>query len=229
MSIFDDIAGIAGDVIGGISTSNAAGDEKDALKKEIKFLKESRDLANQRADEARDKALAIYQPFAAQAQPAINYQRGVMAQPPGQMTGSQQIGLEDLIRTGKNNLAAGGLLGAGRAGQSVLMDAIRRYTAGAIDTNTGRSDVAASNLGNMGYNAGVGQANANIGAANTVGQNTMSAADKLAGVTGQIGDVNAAKTQAFGSLGGDALAGIAGLISRAAGRPEQYLPSTGSI
>lgn len=130
--------------------------------------KQANDKALKEAEAARAAGVAKALPYLQTGIDAgdaadLNLQ-GTMGLDPNSLTPSQQIGLEDTLRIGQQNLAAGGLRGAGRAGQAVLNDAARRYKAGAVDTNQGRADAATSTLAGQGASARAGAANLEAGA-----------------------------------------------------------------
>ncbi len=89
----------------------------------------------------------------ADAQPATDYLRRIIAQDPYQMTPGQLTGQEDALRDARNRVASGGLRGAGRAGAAVVNEASRRFTDSATSQNIARGDAAASQLSGQGYGA----------------------------------------------------------------------------
>lgn len=89
----------------------------------------------------------------ADAQPATDYLRRIIAQDPYQLTPGQLTGQEDALRDARNRVASGGLRGAGRAGAAVVNEASRRFTDRATSQNISRADTAAAQLSGQGYGA----------------------------------------------------------------------------
>jgi hypothetical protein len=217
MSIWDSLisagGSIAGGLIQGAANKNAADAQKDALKRQIKFLKESRDLANQRLDASKAAALGILSPYQAVGQPAIGYQQAAMNQDPSQLTPSQQLALEDLQRRINNNQAVGGLRGAGRAGAAAFDDATRRYMASAYDENQRRADTAANTLTNIGYGAGRAASNAELGVGTQEAGNITSTGSQVGNALANIGSAQGNAISANGSIASDTLGAIAQLLT----------------
>lgn len=96
------------------------------------------------------------------------------------LTTQQQLGRDDLMRSGTATLAASGLRGAGRAGIAALTDADNRYVANARAANdatdlTARQtaqqtqNAARTGLANVQASAGTAKANTAIGAGTQIG------------------------------------------------------------
>ncbi len=133
----------------------------------------------------------------ADAQPATDYLRRVIAQDPYAMTPGQTSGHEDTLRDARNRVASGGLRGAGRAGAAVVNEASRRFTDRATSQNIARGDAAASQLSGQGYSA-AGQA---AGLQANTGINVGSAAVPRADVGATADVANAAlKGSVIGTL-----------------------------
>lgn len=92
------------------------------------------------------------------------------------LTTQQEMGRDDLLRTGQAMLASTGLRGAGRAGVGTVLDSMARYHAQARDANDaanraakvgarGSADAAKTGLATIRANAGTAKANTEIGAA----------------------------------------------------------------
>lgn len=67
----------------------------------------------------------------------------------GTLTPQQEIGREDMLRSGRNLLAASGMRGTGRGGVTALLDSDRRFVADAQATNQNRADQARSGLASV--------------------------------------------------------------------------------
>lgn len=128
------------------------------------------------------------------------------------LTTQQQMGRDDLLRTGKAALASSGLRGAGRAGIGTVLDSMGRYDAQARDTTDaanraakvnarGSADAATTGLATIKANAGTAKANTEIGASS---QNAA-----VLGNSGQNQSQYAAKS---GAIGGEALSSSAQLL-----------------
>lgn len=129
------------------------------------------------------------------------------------LTTQQQLGRQDLVRTGQAALASSGLRGAGRAGIGTLVDSLARYDAGARDATDGANrvartqartsaDAARTGLATVRANAGTAKANTEIGVGS---QNAANLSN-----TGQtLGNLSVASGQEAGSLA-SSLAKLAG-------------------
>lgn len=225
---FTSLIPVVGDLIGGFIGSSANDDAakmaKKALDKQIKFQRESRDLAIARLNEAVAKAGEIYDPYMRQGAAGEQYLLETLGQPEGMMTEAQRIGLEDLTRQTRNNLAVSGLRGAGRAGQAVLADAQRRYTADAEAVNRARRDAAAAALHGTGFSAAAGRANAEMGTGSNVAQTITGAGNSIGNALAQIGQEQAAARIGSGNIWGETIGAISGAITDFAkrGRGSRY-------
>lgn len=191
---------LGGAIIGGLANSSAASSSTSANKKALKA-----------AEAARAAGVAKALPYLSTDINAgdaadLNLQ-GTMGQDPNRLTPSQQIGLEDTIRIGQQNLAAGGLRGAGRPGQSVLDDSVRRFKAGAVDTNQQRADAATSTLASRGSTA-------RSGAANIVSGAGSADANDILNVGMGNGNTEANATTSTGNLAASTLGGISAFLSK---------------
>lgn len=184
MSLFGDIAdgigsffnsgtgkaatSIAGTALGMIGNENAADTVAQGNRDALAY-QEQRD-AQARADllASKGEAVGALSPIVQAGQPARSYLQGQITNDYTKLTPMQQIGLEDLNRTGENNLSVSGMRGAGYGGQAVLADQDRRYLANAYDTNRARSDAAAGTLNNQGFSATQGTANADLGTGSNI-------------------------------------------------------------
>jgi hypothetical protein len=109
-----------------------------------------------------------------------------MTADPSVLTPAQQLSLDDTIRIGRNNLSAGGLRGAGRAGQAVLNDAVRRTKADAFTTNQARSDQAVNTLAARGANARSSAANIETGTSGANAGNIINTGNDIADTSGAL-------------------------------------------
>lgn len=244
MGIFSDIgdlfSGVSGgdliqvgaDLVGGLIKADSIGDAVDASKAasrdQIRYLEESRDLAIQKFEEARDRGLAdldagtlaalrslglgetearaMYRDLLSTTQPGVDYLSRVVASDPSRLTQAQQIGLEDLNREIDAHLASSGLRGAGRAGQAIKADQNRRYIAESIERNENRRDAASRALAPSNLSARAGEIAL-----------TTDAATRRAALEEAQG-VNRANTQTgAGARSGSALTGLADNASAALG------------
>ena len=133
----------------------------------------------------------------ADAQPATDYLRRIIAQDPYAMTPGQTTGHEDTLRDARNRVASGGLRGAGRAGAAVVNEASRRFTDRATSQNISRADTAAAQLSGQGYGATSQAAGYDVGTGQRVGAGAVPSAD----VGAQANVANAAlKGSVIGTL-----------------------------
>lgn len=180
----------------------------------------TKQAATGQLDQGTGTARDIYQQQQQIGSPALNYLQSLVAADASKLTPSQQIGQEDLIRSTQNNLATSGLRGAGRAGQAVLSDSIRRYVAGALDQNEARRGAAATALSQIGVGGANNQAALEarrgtqgadlelgygrdvVGALNTLGtgtqQDILSAGTADAGFATQLGGIEAKRARDSG-------------------------------
>jgi hypothetical protein len=131
------------------------------------------------------------------------------------LTTQQQMGQDDLLRSGQAMLASTGLRGAGRAGVGTVLNSMGRYNAAARDATDGANraakvgarssaDAATTGLATIKANAGTAKANTEIGAAS---QN--------AAVLGNQGQAQQQYAVGSGRLGGEALSSSAQLVGNA--------------
>lgn len=196
-----DFAGTIGSGIIG-AVGNAVGQSKSSAKSS-KALKDY--LKRQEASKVA--AMGYLQPDAEAGGNADLMVASRMTADPSRRNPSQEIAREDLIRTGRSNLSAGGLRGAGRAGQAVLDDSVRRFDAGVYDANQGRSDAAANLLSQRGAAARSGLANIESGTGSSMAGNVLDAGSSDAS---QTGDYWASQA----NLLGQTLGAVAGLARR---------------
>lgn len=190
------VGNLIGGALAGRGASNAADIAGETARRQEAELRE----AKARGIAAIDKGTADY---AGTIAPLMT-ERPIMMPTFQGLTQQQQIGRDDLLRDGRATLASSGLRGAGRAGVGVMMDQVRRYTAGARDQNDaanraartaarGGADAARAGLASVQANAGTAKANTEIGAGS-----------QMAGVIGGAGNAQAnlaAQTgQMFGNL-----------------------------
>ena len=132
------------------------------------------------------------------------------------LTTQQEMGRDDLLRTGQAMLASTGLRGAGRAGVGTVLDSMARYNAQARDANDaanraakvnarGSADAATTGLATIRANAGTAKANTEIGAAS---QN--------AAVLGNQGQAQQQYAQRAGDIGGNMISSSAQLLRNTA-------------
>lgn len=132
------------------------------------------------------------------------------------LTTQQQMGRDDLLRSGKAALASSGLRGAGRAGIGTLMDSLGRYDASARDATdaanriarqTARSsaDAARTGLATVQANAGTAKANTEIGVGSQNAANLTNQGNALGNIAVQSGQEAGNLASGIGNLAGRTL------------------------
>lgn len=111
---------------------------------------------------AESQVNQMYDPYVSSGLEAQQMAVQLMGLDPSQLTPSQQIIRERLIRDSNANMMASGLRGAGRAGLAAQNEAIATQDAQFHDENQRRKDAAMSSLMNTGFNA-TGQVASNVG------------------------------------------------------------------
>jgi hypothetical protein len=129
------------------------------------------------------------------------------------LTRQQQMGRQDLIRTGQAALASSGLRGAGRAGVGTLLNSVARYDAGARDATDGANrvakqaarssaDAARTGLATVQANAGTAKANTEIGVGSQNAANLTNQGQTLGNIAVQSGNTAADMATNIGNLAG---------------------------
>ncbi len=193
-------ATLGSSIIGALGNKSASDSSTSANKKALKEAEQERQAAVARA-------LPYLQSDINAGDSADLNLQGTMGLDPNSLTPSQEIGLQDTIRTGQQNLAAGGLRGAGRAGQAVLNDAVMRYKAGAVDTNQNRIDSATNTLAARGSSARAGAANLEAGEGNAN-------ANDILNIGQTNGDTEANSMTSNAQLAGQTLGAISSFLSK---------------
>jgi len=183
MGWFDDIIDVGGDVFGGLFGGGDGGGGFDlgdlvglgtniydliegprrnrlAAEKIRESQTKAADLRAQGAQAGADElvtgygaAATQYAPIIDAGGPALGRLMTVAAGNPYQLTPEQRLAQEDMQRRVNNQLATGGLRGAGRAGAAVFNDATRRQEAQFFGDNMRRGDAANSFLAQQGISA----------------------------------------------------------------------------
>ena len=163
--------------------------------------------------EASDRALAAQRQSAGEANETLQQlsdeygpARDLLIQramrDPSSLTPGQQKMLEDLARSSEAATAASGLRGAGRTRLALMDDLLGRAQGRFYDINRSSSEEAAGSLADMGIRGITSQAAVKSGLGNATSNTLMRGADIAAG----------AKT-ATGSVWGETLGSLGGLIS----------------
>lgn len=159
-----------------------------------------------------DAGLAAYR---ATINPLLTPRPVVMTQHRG-LTPRQQIGLEDLRRSGLASMSATGMRGAGRAGIGALMDQERRYRAAAVDANDvdtrtemrrarGVADDATARLASAELQTGGAKANTNILTGNSLASSYQAGGNAAASAAQAAANTNANSTMSNARLLGGAV------------------------
>lgn len=205
-----------------------------ALDKILAANKEARDVMVQRSDRGLADIDTGLNSFKTTLNPLLTPNPVVIPQHRG-LTPQQQIGLEDLRRSGLASLSATGMRGAGRAGIGTLMDQERRYRAAAAagnDADTrqelrraqGVSDSARGTLAAGELQTGGAKANTNMMVGNqlasslsndglSAGRLTAATGDSSAGAARAAGNVDAAATTSTANLLGDTAGQLGAIIA----------------
>lgn len=137
------------------------------------------------------------------------------------LTTQQQLGRQDLVRTGQAALAASGLRGAGRAGIGTLVDSIGRYDAGARDATDAANraarmqartsaDAARTGLATVKANAGTAKANTEIGVGSQNAANLSNTGQSLGNLSVASGQDAGTLATSLAKLAGNTLQSYAG-------------------
>jgi len=137
------------------------------------------------------------------------------------LTTQQQLGRQDLQRTGQAALASSGLRGAGRAGVGSYLDAMGRYNAAARDATDGANriakqtarssaDAARTGLATVQANAGTAKANTEIGVGSQNAASLQNQGQSLGNIAVQSGNTAADMATSIGKLAGNTLMSGAG-------------------
>lgn len=132
------------------------------------------------------------------------------------LTTQQEMGRQDLMRSGQAALAASGLRGAGRGGVGTVLDSVARYTAGARDQNDAANrtakvaarsgaDAARTGLASIQANAGTAKANAELGVGSQNASTLSNTGQSLGNLAVQSGNTGAAQAVSTGQLAGNAV------------------------
>jgi hypothetical protein len=178
---------LLGNVIGGNKAVNAAKEaaqiNANAAARQEALLREAKNAATGYIDQgAKDYATTI-EPLLAERPVLMPTFRG--------LTDQQQLGRQDLLRTGGAQLAASGLRGAGRAGLGVVMDQLRRYDAAARASNDAAALAAKQAARSSADNARAGLASVRANTGTAKGNAELGVGSALSGVVGNAGNVQA--------------------------------------
>jgi hypothetical protein len=135
-------------VAGGISAYNSSRANTQAAD----IAARTRDANVAATSAANDRAIQTLSPMVANAQPAQDYLRSVMATNPYALTPQQDQEMKDRMLLANRSLPSA-FRGSGRATSAVLNDTMNRGRAGMIDQNMRRSDAAAGSLNSSGTSA----------------------------------------------------------------------------
>lgn len=202
--------GLAGNLIGGAQAQegydNAAAIGAATSQAQLDELKRAKAAGLGYIDEGAAKYANTLAPLLTERPILMPAYRGLTTQ--------QQIGRDDLIRTGQASLASSGLRGAGRAGIGTVLDSVARYDAGARGANdaatlaakaTARAgaDAARTGLAGVQANTGTIKANTELGTGSQISGaigNQGEAASRLASQAGNTaGQMWASSGQLLGN------------------------------
>lgn len=153
---------------------------------ENKGLKKAQKEAEAMRVAAANRGIAYLQPDIDAGAGGTDALMAMMTAHPEILSPSQQRNLQLLTQRGRANLSAGGLRGAGRAGQAVLDDAEEGFLADSFDANRGRSDRAAEILAGRGSQARTGAANITSGVGSANAGDIMSTGEQIASNDGNL-------------------------------------------
>lgn len=187
MGIFSSVASsIGGAIAGGVGNYLGAKSANKALDDQIEYMEEAEQRAREEREAGKKAALANIAPYM-DGQAARNYIGGVMTSRPDILTDSDRLLLEDINRDVTAGLAASGMRGAGRGGQAVRADALRRARAQIFDRNQARADLAAASLNQQGEQAAANAANINTGTAGANASDIVRVGGAVGNAYGQQG------------------------------------------
>lgn len=214
------LIGAGGNIIGGNQAAAGANSaaliqaaaNAAALDKMLAAEKEARDVLIGRSDRGLaeiDAGMGRYRDTVA---PMLTPQPIVIPQHRG-MTPQQQIGLEDLRRSGLASLSATGMRGAGRAGIGSLMDQERRYRASVASENdadtrgemrraTTASNATRQGLASAELQTGGAKANTNILTGNQLASSLQTGGQTAANLTSSSGRASADAARTGGAISG---------------------------
>jgi hypothetical protein len=202
------LIGLGGNIAGAVMGSNAASDAADTTAATARMqaaqMRESKDKGLGYIDQGTADYTSTIAPLLTERPITMPTFQGLTAQ--------QELGREDLLRSGKAALASSGLRGAGRAGIGTVLDQVGRYTAAARGGNDsatlaartaarGQADSARAGLAGVRANAGTAKANTELGVGSA-----------LSGIYGQAGATQAGIQQQTGQMMGNLAASTGRLV-----------------